>query len=101
MAPSAVIFDLDGTVWDSLPWYALLLGNGDQQAADAALAELRTARPAAVLFKDKGITRAGFRRLCSGSVRVALYDRAHESLDALGRRGVPLAAVTNLPSWMA
>ena len=37
MATSSVIFDLDGTLWDSYPFYAAALADGDANRYATAL----------------------------------------------------------------
>lgn len=101
MAAAAVVFDLDGTVWDSHRWFAEVLSAGDAEARANALAQLRAARPAATLLREGGITRARFRKLCEGPARVALYPGAESTITTFAERGVVLGVATNLPGWMA
>jgi HAD superfamily hydrolase (TIGR01509 family) len=101
MAATAVILDLDGTVWDSLPFYAAALGGDDADAVAAALSELQGGSPAATLLKNAGYTTAGFRRCCESGTPPDLYPGTADVLGQLHERGTPLGAVTNLPAWMA
>jgi HAD superfamily hydrolase (TIGR01509 family) len=98
MASSAVILDLDGTVWDSLPFYAAALAGDDVEAQTKTLAELAGA-PAASLLKRAGFTKARFRTHCEDE-KVTLYPGALRALRQLHERPIPLGAVTNLPAWM-
>ena len=101
MAAEALLLDLDGTVWDSQPWYATLVAAGDEGATQRALADLRGGLSAATLLKRSRITPARFRRLCNAAVKPGLYEEVHRTLEALRRLERPTGAVTNLPAWMA
>ena len=101
MAASALIFDLDGTVWDSYPWYAERIGKGDARRRTAALADLRDAKSAATLLKKAGVTPARFRKVCATADRMRLYPDALDTLIVLDQRSTALGVVTNLPNWMA
>ena len=102
LARQAVLFDLDGTLWDSHPWYANLAATGDPKRRVSALRLLRDGRPAATVLREFGVSEHRFRELCEstcGSLR--LYPAAEEALEALRLEGVPCAVVTNLPVWIA
>jgi HAD superfamily hydrolase (TIGR01509 family) len=101
MAARAVLFDLDGTVWDSHPWLASLAANGNARRQDQLLAALRNRRPAATLLRDARIGRSAFAAAARGPHRAALYPEVVATLDALTDNGTALGAVTNLPGWMA
>ena len=99
VAASAVIVDLDGTVWDSFPFYAAALST-DLDGASGVHAQLRAAMPAATLLKQAGFTPARFRAHCENGARLSVYKGALWNLRRLYERGTPLGAVTNLPMWM-
>lgn len=102
MAPHAVILDLDGTVWDSLPWYAQVAGRGDPVQFSRAMEDLASGKPAARVLQDAGYTKASFRAACrSGEPQLACFPGVIEALSQLRAHGLKLAAATNLPSWMA
>jgi HAD superfamily hydrolase (TIGR01509 family) len=101
MAAEAVLFDLDGTVWDSHPWIAAIAGAGDAADTAALLAALRARRPAATLLRQAGISRGAFAEASRGKRRAALYAEAESTLVALRAQDIATAAVTNLPGWMA
>src|SRR5213592_730471 len=100
MALTAVLFDLDGTLWDSHPWFARLVAQESDGDETAALSALRSLHPAATMLRDAGVSEAGFRRLCSRS-SPELYSEVEEVVAGLVDRAVPTGAVTNLPRWLA
>jgi phosphoglycolate phosphatase len=101
LAPTAVLVDLDGTVWDSSPWYASVIEGSGSGSVPDALAALAGGRPVATVLRSVGQTRSRFRRSCEARIdRLVLVDDVHLTLDSLAQRGVRLGVVTNLPSWM-
>lgn len=101
MAARALILDLDGTVWDSYPWLARLIGGGRRDAEAAALAALRDSGNAAKLLRDAGITGARFKSICAASDELRTYPGVPKTLRTLHERRLPLGVVTNLPAWIA
>lgn len=102
MAPPAVILDLDGTAWNSRPWYGEVAGRGDAARMSGALAELEAGASAASVIKAAGYTRAAFKSVCrSAQPPLACFPGLLTALDELRERGVKMAAATNLPGWMA
>lgn len=101
LAATAVIFDLDGTVWDSYPFYAAAVADGDSAEHERVLARLRAAESAATQLRRARISKSAFRQLCEGGDTVGLYAGVLPAFRKLHRGGVPLGAVTNLPGWMA
>lgn len=102
MASRTVVLDLDGTVWDSRPWYAKLAGHGDPLNATRAQAALTSGTPAARLLKDAGYTSARFRLACqSADPPLTCFPGVILALEQLRDSGVKLAVATNLPSWIA
>ncbi len=101
MAADAVLVDLDGTVWDSWPWYARCIGGTREASVARAEAALRSGSPVANLLRGAGGERR-FGNWCrnQGS-ELAVYADAAKTLTRLRQRGRPLGAVTNLPGWIA
>ncbi len=94
MAPRALLFDLDGTVWDSYPWYARVLAAEDLMSESAAIRELRSGRSIVSLAKSCGLRLSRLKRY---QEMLPLYPGVREALDELARRATPRAVVTNLP----
>jgi phosphoglycolate phosphatase len=101
MAARALVIDLDGTVWDSRPWLARIIGGGRGEAEATALAALRNGGAAATLLRAAGVTPASFAKVCGVASDLDLYPGVATTLRALHARVVPLGVVTNLPAWMA
>lgn len=57
MAADAVLVDLDGTVWDSWPWYARCIGGDRPSGVARAEAALRSGRSVATLLRRAGAER--------------------------------------------
>jgi len=98
MSATALLFDLDGTLWDSWPWFARILSSltGD----DPARLEQRLASGTSIvrLTDECGVTQSRFAREAgTTSETLPLYDGALRTLDALATREVPMAVVSNLP----
>jgi HAD superfamily hydrolase (TIGR01509 family) len=104
MAYDAVLFDLDGTLWDSAPWYAALL-EADAEAQERLTIALRSGEPghsAAKLLRRAGYTNSSFTQRCkTRGESLRLFEGAAETLVSLQAAGVRLGAVTNLPRWVA
>ncbi len=97
---TAVILDLDGTVWDSHPFYAAAVAGSDTAKEMRALAELKAAASAAVVLKSGGIAEGRFRAFCAANGSLTLYPGALGTLMELFEARTPLGAVTNLPAWI-
>jgi phosphoglycolate phosphatase len=101
MAATGFIFDLDGTLWDSHPWYAVVLEQSGRVSASSAASQLKTGANVVVLIRDCGLTKAKFRNECEKIIsQLPLYPHVHSVLDALQARGTPLGVATNLPRWL-
>ena len=97
MDNKVVILDLDGTVWDSWPWYAQLL----RVEPEGLASELRAGKSIASMLRRAG-RQTDFRRLArTHSDDLALYGPVGEVLGEVVAGGVRTAVVTNLPRWMA
>jgi HAD superfamily hydrolase (TIGR01549 family) len=97
---TAVILDLDGTVWDSHPFYARVAAGPSTAARKRALAELKSSASAATLLKNAGLNDRAFRGVCTAKAKLALYPGALLTIAELYEGDTPLGAATNLPAWM-
>lgn len=97
---SAVIFDLDGTVWDSYPFYAAAAGGRSSAAREGVLAQLKAGASAAKLLKAALVSTSSLRALCSRNGTLSFYPDAVATITELAEHDTPVGVVTNLPDWM-
>lgn len=101
MAPEALLFDLDGTLWDSHPFYGSVLADERDPGGAAVVEELRTGGVIVRIIRERGLARTRFVTLClEGAARLQLYPGVREGLAELQRWSMPLGVVTNLPGWL-
>lgn len=97
MAPRAAIFDLDGTLLDSIPLYCRALA-GEPNERERIRKRLMGGGNVVEELKRARMSRPRFTRRCreleDGSL---VYPGAADSVAALRAKDVPLGIVTNLP----
>ncbi len=101
MAAAAVILDLDGTVWDSRPWFANAIARLSGGLAVQVKRELDADASIIQVMKDYGVSKSQLEwvaREDGGTMQ--LYEQVIPTLDRLRARGTPLGIVTNLPGWI-
>ena len=97
MAPRAIIFDLDGTIWDSEPWFARLLGAQGGPGASEYERLLRSGTSIVKLIAR----RAAFVRIATASISsLNLYPEIRKVLALLSEKNVGLGVFTSLPGWI-
>jgi len=94
MAATAILFDLDGTIWDSYPLYASLIARKSGALESLITKQLRSGTSIVNLKKQYGVSDADFVRRCA---EARLYLGVREVLGELRRRQMPIAAATSLP----
>ncbi len=94
MAQDAILVDLDGTVWDSYPWYSELLAATGRVSKTSALSELRSGASIVSLLRRCGVSDTALARHSPGP---ALFPGVATALEDLVKRKIPIGAVTNLP----
>ena len=98
MAQRTLLLDLDGTLWDSRPWYAEILAR--LSGGRAAELEYKLASGANIrrLASECGVTDYRFdREAGKTAVSLRFYDGALETLNDLADRTTSMGVVTNLP----
>ncbi len=101
MAATVVVLDLDGTVWDSRPWYAGTIARLSGVSALQVERELEAGVSVVRAARDRGVSNARLARAArEDGGAVELYDRVVPTLDRLRGRGTPIGIVTNLPDWL-
>lgn len=101
MAPAALVFDLDGTLWDSRLFYAKAISKagGDLNEATECLTR---GIPVARLLHKEGISNARFRKfVAQAKDELCLYGSVQDVLSAQKDKGIPMGIVTSLPRWIA
>jgi phosphoglycolate phosphatase len=101
MARRTLLLDLDGTLWDSRPWYAELLAGVSGGSAAELEDKLALATTVVRLAKELGVSKSRLIREASNSTAsLRLYDGARQTLDDLKDQATLMGVVTNLPSWL-
>ena len=101
MAASTLLFDLDGTVWDSYPWYAASLNAEAKSPRQEIVERLRAGENIVTLAHGLGLTSPRLRLACSQTIsELRLYPDVEKVLSCLNKRNVPMGVVTNLPRWL-
>ena len=98
----AVIFDLDGTIWDSKPWYGRLIAkaaHSDVEKVDLAFSSDANVVSVCKRFNVTSDQLVGAARKL-GELP-PLYPEVANTLHELKMRGVPLGVATSLPGRIA
>lgn len=102
MAARVILLDLDGTVWDSYPWYSRVLERTGLIRAEEAESALRQGRPIIRLGKDLGVSRSRLIRMIQDtSEPIPIYPGVEASLARLSARRTTLGIVTSLSGAIA
>jgi phosphoglycolate phosphatase len=100
MACKALIFDLDGTIWDSYPCYGAALECVSEYKRGNTIELLRSGENVMTLASNAKIGKGELLKLCKSKVsELTLFPGVLEGLQQLRARDVPLAVATNLPGW--
>jgi phosphoglycolate phosphatase-like HAD superfamily hydrolase len=88
---------LDGTLWDSLPWYATIMSDGDASRFESLLEQLRSGASVVTLAGRRGLTKQQLARRCRKEAEsLNLFPSVRETLCKLAVRGIPMGVVTSL-----
>ena len=98
MARRTLLLDLDGTLWDSRPWYAEILARLSGDSATELEDTLASGVNIRRLASERGVTSHRFDREAGRSaVSLRLYDGVLQTLDDLSNLATSIGVVTNLP----
>jgi HAD superfamily hydrolase (TIGR01509 family) len=101
VAPRVVLFDLDGTLWDSFPWYAEILGNLTGAGRAAILSSLQDGASVVTAADKLAISRSTLLRSCLADAdRLRIFPGVKQTLPTLAARS-KLGIVTSLPGSLA
>ena len=97
MVPTTCVFDLDGTIWDSYPWYAAVLQHLGLMSVENAMARLEAGENIMRLLRNGRVPATSF--LLAGAAMadsLALYDGVPEVLRELAERRVSMGILSGL-----
>jgi phosphoglycolate phosphatase len=98
VATEAILFDVDGTIWDSYPWYSDVLAGITGRNPSEILNQLKSGASVVSLCRLLSIRDDDFKRAClKCSDRLHLFPGVRETLPKLVSRGRLLGVVTSLP----
>ena len=98
----AVVFDLDGTIWDSWPWYAHVLADISKADESQVRETLFSGGNIVKLCREQSVSNNRFVNNCEKRIEsLKLYPGVIESLSKLEERKIPIGIFTSLPSWLA
>lgn len=101
MAQRALLLDLDGTLWDSRPWFADLLARLSGTPSVELESRLAAGVSVVRLATEQGVSQSRLASEARGRVATLdFYDSAWRTLDTLRDRTTPMGVVTNLPRWL-
>lgn len=102
MAARVILLDLDGTVWDSYPWYGRVLERTGLIRSAEVESALRRGLSIIRVARDVGVSRSRLLRLIrDASEAIPIYPGVETSLETLAGRGVKLGIVTSLSGAIA
>lgn len=101
MAKKIFLFDLDGTLWHSQPWFAYQLADLSELSHRELRDKLAAGENVVKLSKDLGIQKPFKRNLTNNAANLQLYDGVLDVLHELKNRKNVLGTVSNLPRWLA
>ena len=101
MVARTLIFDLDGTIWDSASWFASGLAD-DPQTVARARSELANGGNIVRALSNAGLTKSRLIRAAqSRSGQPPIFAGMTEAIEELSQRGTRLAVATSLPGTLA
>src|ERR1051325_1567860 len=101
MVAKALLFDLDGTLWDSYPCYGAAFQFESVFERETVIERLRAGDNVIQLAREYDISKTRLLRHCRAAIEdLALYPGVSETLNDISLGGVPLGIVTNLPRWL-
>ena len=101
MAAHALIFDLDGTLWDSHPLYAAVIESRGGQGSLKTMEALRNGGNTAKLLRDVGVREGNFpMELRRHRSALCLYPMVEDKFASLSSAKAYVGVVTSLPEWI-
>ena len=99
MAAHALIFDLDGTLWDSYPFYAAVIESKGGRDSSNTIEMLRNGGNVARMLRDVGVREVNFpMALRRHRGALSLYPTVEDKLASLSSGRIHVGVVTSLPA---
>lgn len=101
MAATTILVDLDGTIWDSRPWYAAEISRRSSVSAGTIQYELANGANLVHIAEEHEVSKTDLvnaARQNAGNLN--LYDGVEQTLKTLVARKTRLGIVSNLPGWL-
>ena len=101
MARRTLLLDLDGTLWDSRPWYAEILAMLGCGSATSLNSTLASGASVVQVASECGVSKSRVAREARNSVAtLPFYNGVLRTLEDLTARTTTIGVVTNLPGWL-
>lgn len=101
MAATTILLDLDGTVWNSRPWYAEIIAYLSGVPVLDVECELLSVGNIVHVVRNYGVNQEKMRKAASeNGESMELYEGVQQTLDNLRILGTSLGVVSNLPGWL-
>ena len=101
MAQQTLLLDLDGTLWDSRPWYVEILARLSDRREAELEHKLKSAANIRRLARECGVTDKRFElEAAKSAASLRFYGGALGTLDDLADRSTSMGVVTNLPGGL-
>ena len=102
MAAATLLIDLDGTLWNSRPWYAETIARLSGGCSLQILRELEGGANVVRLAEAHGVTKSRLTRAVNDDgASMELYEGVLQTLPTLRQNGCVMGVVSNLPGWLA
>lgn len=102
MVAKTILFDLDGTVWNSRPWYAESIAYLSGASVCEIEHRLSTGENIVQLAKVHGVSQPKLIQVATRDAKmIELYEQVRQTLETLRNRKTSLGVVSNLPGWLA
>ncbi len=101
MVARAILFDLDGTIWNSRPWYAESIACLSGASVCEIEHRLNAGENIVQLAKVHDVSQSKLIKFLTRKTKMMeLYEQVGQTLETLRNRNTSLGVVSNLPGWL-